>query len=84
MREVPAGHLPDQLRAILGQLFAAPGDVLVRTDQVLGTLAVYLLEPESDDGLATWNLLDTALRRGAEFPVARLASIPRGPRRLVP
>jgi hypothetical protein len=37
-----------------GRLEASAGDVLVRTDQVLGTLAVYLLEPESDDGLMRW------------------------------
>ena len=60
------------------------GVAIVPLDQALAPLAVYLLEPESDDGLATWNLLDTVLRRGAEFPVARLVSIPRGPRRLVP
>ncbi|HEX2716206.1 MAG TPA: M14 family zinc carboxypeptidase [Gemmatimonadaceae bacterium] len=60
------------------------GAAIVPLDQALAPLAVYLLEPGSDDGLATWNLLDAVLRRGAEFPVARLASIPRGPRRLVP
>ena len=60
------------------------GTAVVPLGQSLAPLAVYLLEPESDDGLATWNLLDASLRRGAEFPVARLASMPRGPRRLVP
>ena len=60
------------------------GVAIVPLDQSLAALVVYLLEPESDDGLATWNLLDAVLRRGAEFPVARLASIPRGPRRLAP
>lgn len=38
------------------------GDVyVVRTAQPLGVLAAQLLEPQSDDGLATWNFLDAAL-----------------------
>jgi hypothetical protein len=36
-------------------------------------LAMYLLEPESDDGLVTWNFFDRSLTPGAEFPVLRLA-----------
>lgn len=43
----------------------------VSTDQPLGTLAVYLLEPESADGFATWNVLDPELRVGGTFPVRR-------------
>ena len=39
------------------------GTVLVRTGQPLGTLAAYLLEPQSADGLATWNFFD-AVRSG--------------------
>jgi dipeptidyl aminopeptidase/acylaminoacyl peptidase len=53
------------------------GTVLVRTAQPLGTLAVFLLEPQSLDGLATWNYFDAALKEGADFPVLRLpASVP--------
>ena len=48
------------------------GSWLVRTGQPLGTLAVYLLEPESDDGLATWNFFDDRIGVGAEFPVYRV------------
>jgi hypothetical protein len=44
----------------------------VSTDQPLGTLAVYLLEPESADGLVTWNVLDPELRVGGAFPVRRV------------
>jgi len=47
------------------------GTALVRTAQPLGTLAVYLLEPESDDGLTTAGYFDEALRVGEDFPVAR-------------
>jgi hypothetical protein len=60
------------------------GSYVVRTSQPLGALAVYLLEPESDDGLVTWNTLDSALQRGAEFPVVRLPALPAGSRRAVP
>jgi hypothetical protein len=49
------------------------GAVVVPVAQQLGLLAAYLLEPESDDGLVTWNFFDRTLARGAEFPVLRLA-----------
>lgn len=35
-------------------------------------LAAILLEPESDDGLTTWNFLDASLRVGAAHPVVRI------------
>jgi hypothetical protein len=54
------------------RLKARPGDLLVRTDHPLGTLAVYLLEPESDDGLARWGYFDAALKIGSSYPVARI------------
>ena len=60
------------------------GTYIVSTKQPLGALAVYLLEPESDDGLVTWNTLDEMIRRGANFPVVRLATLPLFGRRPVP
>ena len=48
------------------------GMVVVRTDQPLGTLAAYLLEPQAEDGLTTWNFFDQALGEGKDFPVLRL------------
>lgn len=50
------------------------GTVVVRTGQPLSILAAYLLEPESDDGLTTWNLFDAALRPGGVHPVMRVAA----------
>jgi len=47
------------------------GAIVVRTDQPLGRLVFYLLEPESDDSLATWNLLDDALKPGMAHPVMK-------------
>ncbi len=48
------------------------GTVLVGTDQPLGAFVVYLLEPQSEDGLTTWNFFDDALRPGGAFPVVRI------------
>ena len=48
------------------------GSIVVRTDQPLGRLVFYLLEPESDDSLATWNLLDDALTPGEAHPVMKV------------
>jgi Zinc carboxypeptidase len=55
----------------------------VSTDQRLGVFAAYLLEPASEDGYATWNLLDRDLRKGQEAPVLRVRSAPRVPMSLV-
>jgi hypothetical protein len=47
------------------------GTYIVRTGQPLAILAVYLLEPSSDDGFVTWNVLDPwATER--TFPVVRI------------
>lgn len=48
------------------------GTYVVRSGQPLGILATYLLEPESDDGFATWNVLDAFTERGREYPVVRI------------
>lgn len=40
---------------------AAKGDYWVDLAQPLGNLAFYLLEPQSDDGLLTWNFFDAWL-----------------------
>jgi len=48
------------------------GTLMVRTAQPLGALAVYLLEPRSEDGLAVWNFFDSELKQGSDFPVSRL------------
>lgn len=45
------------------------GTLIVRTDQALGRLAFYLLEPRSDDGLFAWNFFDGMLEAGSIAPV---------------
>jgi hypothetical protein len=55
------GHWQTDAQSVHGPCYE------VSTHQRLGVLAVYLLEPESDDGLVTWNVFPTT------FPVRRLA-----------
>ena len=43
----------------------------VYTAQPLGLLAAYLLEPASEDGIVTWNLLDAELTPGHAYPILR-------------
>jgi len=53
--------------------FEAPaGSWLVRTDQPLGTFASYVLEPASEDGVVTWNLVDRVLSTRLPYPIVRL------------
>ncbi len=48
------------------------GTLLIRTEQLLGALASYLLEPQAEDGLTAWNFFDDLLADGKDFPVMRL------------
>jgi hypothetical protein len=47
---------------------------VVYTDQPLGRLAFYLLEPTSDDGVVAWNYLDDQLKDEAAkmYPILRI------------
>ena len=49
----------------------APGDILVPMDQPLANVAIYLLEPQSDDGLVRWGWFDHCSIR-ENFPVERV------------
>jgi dipeptidyl-peptidase 4 len=62
----------------------AAGWYVVSTDQPLGALAAYLLEPASEDGVVTWNLLDRELQGGADYPLLRVRAPPRAPRVALP
>lgn len=66
------------------EVSATAGWYLVSTDQRLGVLAAYLLEPASEDGFVTWNFLDRDMRRGADAPVLRVRRLPPVLTRLVP
>ena len=82
-RRIFQGHYESRVWGRWGTVRRAlpTGTVIVPTSQSLGVLAAYLLEPESDDGLVTWNFFDAELRRGAEFPVARVLQRLPAPRR---
>lgn len=54
---------------------AEAGWYLVATDQRLGVLAAYLLEPAAHDGVVAWNFLDRDLAAGKPYPILRV----RGP-----
>ena len=61
------GHWNDAARRTL-----AAGSYVVRAGQPYGLLAFYLLEPESEDGLAQWSFFDNILAARADFPVVRV------------
>jgi hypothetical protein len=48
-----------------------PGDTIVRTDQPLGSLAAYMLEPQATGGFAAWGFFG-GLASGGAYPIARL------------
>jgi hypothetical protein len=79
------GHLEDTFFGKWGSatdVYLPAGTLIVRAGQQLGILAMYLLEPESDDGLATWNVLDPYLPAGrGDFPVVRIVQPLRTPLR---
>lgn len=49
-----------------------PGTIVVRTNQRLGLLAAYLIDPESEDGLVVWNFLDSYLGEEKMMPVFKM------------
>ena len=56
------------------QLSVTPGAWFVPADQPLARLAFYLLEPESDDGLVTWNIIEEGLAAGEAYPIYRVTN----------
>ena len=71
------GHF---MAKVSGKFYAAKksfkaGDFVVDLAQPLGNLAFYLLEPQSDDGLVTWNFFDayfiknSAGNKPVDYPV---------------
>ncbi len=73
------GHAEVRLegRWVSERLTLAPGTWVVPASQSLSVLALIMLEPQSDDGLTTWNGFDAQLAVGGRHPVRRaLAAIP--------
>ena len=67
------GHSEVRLlgRWVPGDAPSGAGWHVVRTSQPLGRVAMYLLDPEADDGLHTWNLFDARLAQRSS-PVLRV------------
>jgi len=51
---------------------AGVGSWVVSGRQAMALVAAIMLEPQSDDGLTTWNFLDDRLAVGALHPVRRV------------
>lgn len=54
----------------------AAGTIIVPVAQPRGVLAMYLLEPESDDGVVNWDIVGRAATTPASLVVTRLARDP--------
>ena len=70
------GHQEARLKGTYNkaQLTVGAGSLYIPANQPLARLAFYLIEPESDDGLVTWNVIDEGLAVGATYPIYRVTS----------
>ena len=68
------GHQEARLKGAFDriQLTVPPGSYFIPANQPLARLAFYLIEPESDDGLVTWNVIDEGLAAGLTYPIYRV------------
>ena len=68
------GHHEARLKGRMEKavLSVEPGALFISARQPLGRLAFYLLEPESDDGLVTWNVIEQGLAAGQAYPIYRV------------
>lgn len=68
------GHHEERLEGLWTPLAVTlpAGTYVVREAQPLAILAMYLLEPESDDGFTTWNVMDDWIGPGRDYPVLRI------------
>lgn len=68
------GHREVRLQVSMERaaLSVDPDSMFIPATQPLARLAAYLLEPDSDDGLVTWNVMAEALAIGQGYPVYRV------------
>ena len=68
------GHQEVRLRGSFdkAQLTVSAGSLFIPAAQPLARLAFYLLEPESDDGFVTWNIIEDGLESGKTYPIYRV------------
>jgi hypothetical protein len=70
------GHQEARLKGSFdkAQLTVNPGSLFIPANQALARLAFSLVEPESDDGLVTWNILEEGLTTGLTYPIYRVTN----------
>ena len=61
-----------EVRPVSDQRTVPQGSLVALTDQPLGVLLAYLLEPESTDGFVNWDLWEPPLAAQTEYPVWRI------------
>ena len=68
------GHQEARLKGTFDriQLTVEAGSLFIPANQPLARLAFYLIEPESDDGLVTWNVIEEGLDAGLTYPIYRV------------
>jgi hypothetical protein len=68
------GHQEVRLKGAFDkvQLVVEAGSLFIPANQPLARLAFYLIEPESDDSLATWNVIEEGLAVGQTYPIYRV------------
>jgi len=68
------GHQEARLKGAFDkiQLTVEAGSFFIPANQPLARLAFYLIEPESDDGLVTWNVIEEGLETGLTYPIYRV------------
>jgi hypothetical protein len=68
------GHQEARLKGTFAraQLTVQAGSLYIPANQPLARLAFYLLEPESDDGLVTWNIIEEGIEVGQTYPIYRV------------
>jgi hypothetical protein len=71
------GHQEARLKGAFDKalLTVSTGSLFIPANQPLARLAFYLLEPESDDGLVTWNIIEEGLTVGQTYPIYRVADM---------
>lgn len=73
------GHQEVRLKGTFDKAqFTVPeGSLFIPANQRLARLAFYLLEPESDDSLVTWNFLEEGIEVGQTYPIYRVTDASR-------
>jgi len=68
------GHQEVRLKGTFDkvQLVVEAGSLYIPANQALARLAFYLIEPESDDSLVTWNVIEDGVAVGQTYPIYRV------------